>query len=54
MIDEHILREQQNEEAEAIAAAKAEDTNEPTQPAQPAAYSIEDKSKNPMSAVFGK
>lgn len=49
MIDEHILREQQD--AETQASAEHEGTG---QPAQPAAFSIEDRSKNPMSAVFGK
>jgi cell division protein FtsW len=41
MIDEHILREKQREEAEAMGLA------------QPAPYSIEDAS-NPMNAVLGK
>jgi len=41
MVDEHILREKQREEAEAAGLT------------QPAAYSIEDAS-NPMNAVFGK
>ena len=49
MIDEHILREQQD--AETQASAEAEGNG---QQAQPAAFSIEDRSKNPMSAVFGK
>ncbi|MHA3788238.1 FtsW/RodA/SpoVE family cell cycle protein [Flavobacterium hauense] len=49
MIDEHILREQQEEEANALADAEGG-----RQPSQPAAFSIEDRSKNPMSAVFGK
>lgn len=49
MIDEHILREQQEEEAKTLADAEGN-----SQPAQPAAFSIEDKSRNPMSAVFGK
>jgi len=49
MIDEHILREQQEEEAKALAEAEGE-----IQSSQPAAFSIEDRSKNPMSAVFGK
>ncbi|AWH83941.1 cell division protein FtsW [Flavobacterium album] len=42
MIDEHILREKQREEAEAAGLA------------EPAAYSIEDASSNPMNAVLGK
>ena len=41
MIDEHILREKQREEAEAEGIAEP-------------AYSIEDRSKNPMNAVMGK
>ncbi len=41
IIDEHILREKQQEEAEAEGVA------EPS-------YSIEDKAKNPMRAVMGK
>ncbi len=41
IIDEHILREKQQEEAEAEGIA------EPS-------YSIEDKAKNPMRAVMGK
>ncbi|KAF2518099.1 FtsW/RodA/SpoVE family cell cycle protein [Flavobacterium salilacus subsp. salilacus] len=41
IIDEHILRERQQEEAEAAGIA------EPS-------YSIEDKAKNPMHAVMGK
>jgi cell division protein FtsW len=41
MVDEHILREKQREEAEAAGLT------------QPAAYSIEDAS-NPMNAVLGK
>ena len=41
MIDEHILREQQQEEAEATGIEG------------PAAFSIEDKT-NPMRAVMGK
>jgi len=49
MIDEHIIREQQDEEAKALAEAESD-----LHPAQPAAFSIEDRSKNPMSAVFGK
>lgn len=49
MIDEHILREQQEEEAKALAETEGE-----VQSSQPAAFSIEDRSKNPMSAVFGK
>jgi len=49
MIDEHITREQQEEEAKALA-----DDEDEKQSAQPAAFSIEDRSKNPMSAVFGK
>ena len=49
MIDEHILREQQDEEAKSLAEA-----DEDAKPSQPAAFSIEDKSRNPMSAVFGK
>jgi cell division protein FtsW len=49
MIDEHILREQQEEEAKALAEAEGGQ-----QLSQPAAFSIEDKSRNPMSAVFGK
>jgi len=48
MIDEHILREQQEEEANALVDAEG------GKPSQPAAFSIEDRSKNPMSAVFGK
>lgn len=49
MIDEHILREQQEEEAKTLAESEGGQ-----QPSQPAAFSIEDKSRNPMSAVFGK
>lgn len=41
IIDEHILREQQQEEAEALGITKA-------------SYKIEDTSKNPMRAVMGK
>ncbi|AXG74255.1 cell division protein FtsW [Flavobacterium arcticum] len=41
IIDEHILREKQEEEAQAT------DVEEPS-------YSIKDKGKNPMSAVMGK
>lgn len=41
IIDEHILREKQREEAEAAGL-------------EPAAFSIEDKSANPMQAVMGK
>lgn len=47
MIDEHILREKQQEEAEAMGIV-------PEGKAQPAAFSIEDNSNNPMKAVFGK
>jgi len=49
MIDEHIIREQQDEEARALAEAEGA-----VVPSQSAAFSIEDRSKNPMSAVFGK
>lgn len=49
MIDEHIVREQQEEEAKALAEAEGN-----AHPVQPAAFSIEDRSKNPMNAVFGK
>ena len=49
MIDEHILKEKQEEEAEAIAVVEGE-----TKQGQSAAFSVEDRSKNPMSAVFGK
>lgn len=48
MIDEHIIREQQQEEAAAMGLVPE------TAPVQPAAFSIEDKSDNPMKAVFGK
>jgi cell division protein FtsW len=49
MIDEHILREQQDAEARAV-----EDAESVGKPVQPAAFSIEDRSSNPMNAVFGK
>lgn len=48
MIDEHLLKEKQQEEAEALAAANG------TVATQPSTYSIEDNSDNPMKAVFGK
>lgn len=48
MIDEHIIREQQQEEAAAMGLVPEK------APVQPAAFSIEDKSDNPMKAVFGK
>ncbi|RZJ63262.1 MAG: cell division protein FtsW [Flavobacterium sp.] len=52
MIDEHILREQQREEAETLGLEPAAMKHTATDP--PATgYSIEDKS-NPMNAVFGK
>ena len=44
IIDEHILREKQREEAEALGIEFDE----------PAAFSIEDRASNPMNAVMGK